>query len=349
MKNSGFSIGNRYIDSEHETFLIAEIGQAHDGSLGTAHAYIDAVSEAGADAIKFQTHIADEESTLDEPFRVQFSKQDATRYEYWKRMEFTKGQWKDLSLHAKKNGLIFLSSTFSVAGARMLRDIGMPAWKIGSGEINSKDLLNEMAKNGSPLLISTGMSNFNEILLCIERIREYGLQFALFQCTTRYPSSLYEIGLNVIDELRYRFHCPVGLSDHSGSVFPSLAAIAMRSELIEVHVTFDRRLFGPDVQASITIDELGFLVKAKKSFFIMHKNPVDKDEIAKMLLETKTVFTKSIAPSENLKAGTLLKPEMLKLKKPGSGIPETELEKIIGRTLRRDVNVNELLKWKDLK
>jgi N,N'-diacetyllegionaminate synthase len=348
MNSKSFSIGSFRIDANSRTFIIAEVAQAHDGSLGMAHAYIDSVAETGADAIKFQTHIAAEESTLDEPFRVKFSQQDATRYDYWKRMEFTEEQWTGLTKHARERDLIFLSSAFSVKAVEMLGKVGMPAWKVGSGEVWSEELLNAMAQNGSPILLSTGMSTYSEIEATVNRIKERGLPFAVFQCTSKYPTSLEEVGLNVIEEIRKRFKCPVGLSDHSGSIFPGLAAMALGVDLLEVHVTFHRRMFGPDVPASVTLDELRLLVEARDAFHRMFSNPVDKDKVAEGLSKTKSLFTKSLATTRKLPTGTVLQTDMLTLKKPGIGIPSTELNNIIGRRLVREVDPKKLLKWDDL-
>ena len=118
---------------EKKCFVIAEIGQAHDGSLGNAHAYIDAIANTGADAVKFQTHIASAESTKDEPWRVKFSLQDETRYDYWRRMEFSKEQWVGLKKHADDKGLLFLSSAFSIEAFELLQRVGVSAWKVASG------------------------------------------------------------------------------------------------------------------------------------------------------------------------------------------------------------------------
>ena len=125
MEKKKIKIGNRSVGQKEKTFIVAEVAQAHDGSLGMAHAYIDAVADTGVDAVKFQTHIASEESTLDEPFRLSFSVQDETRYDYWKRMEFTFKQWESLATHAKERGLIFLSSPFSIAAVDMLQQLGI--------------------------------------------------------------------------------------------------------------------------------------------------------------------------------------------------------------------------------
>lgn len=348
MKRSDFSIGSHKIGSGGGTFIIAEIAQAHDGSLGTAHAYIDAVAETGADAVKFQTHIAAEESTLDEPFRIKFSQQDATRYDYWKRMEFTEEQWEGLAKHARERDLIFLSSAFSVKAVEILRNVGMPAWKVGSGEVWSEALLNAMVQNGSPILLSTGMSTYNEIEATVNRIKERGLPFAVFQCTSKYPTSLEEVGLNVIEEIRKRFKCPVGLSDHSGSIFPGLAAMALGVDLLEVHVTFHRRMFGPDVPASVTLDEFRLLIEVRDAFHRMFNNPVDKDLSALELSGTKALFTKSVAPARPLPQGTVLERDMMTLKKPGTGISSDRLKELIGRRLIREVTPERLLRWEDL-
>jgi N-acetylneuraminate synthase len=341
-------IESHKVGIDSETFIIAEVAQAHDGSLGTAHAYIDAIADSGADAVKFQVHFAGEESTLDEPFRVQFSLQDLTRYDYWKRMEFSEEQWMGLANHAKDRGLIFLSSAFSIKAIELLRKIGVPAWKVASGEIESDELLQEMAKTGAPIFLSTGMSDFEEIDLAIDRIKEKGLPFAVFQCTSIYPTLLDQVGLNIIDELRDRYHCPVGLSDHTGSIFPGLAAMAHNLDLLEVHVTFDKRLFGPDIKASITIDDLRLLVEAKHAFFKMLTNPVNKSKMSTQLSDTKAIFSKSIAPVRHLKKGTILESEMLTMKKPGTGISSSQKNNLIGRRLARDVNPNKLLTWDDI-
>ncbi len=143
--------------------VIGEVAQAHDGSLGAAHAYIDAIASSGADAVKFQTHIAAAESTPQEPWRVRFSYQDASRYEYWKRMEFTEEQWLGLKRHAEEKKLEFLSSPFSLEAARLLQRIGMKAWKVASGEVANAQLFDYMLETRLPVMLSTGMSSMEEI------------------------------------------------------------------------------------------------------------------------------------------------------------------------------------------
>jgi len=172
--------------------------------------------------------------------------------------------------------------------------------------------------------------------------------FALLQCTTSYPSSLEEIGLNVIEEFRQEFDCPVGLSDHSGSVFPGLAALARGADILEVHVIFHRGMFGPDVIASLDFDELSMLCKMRDASTAMDSHPVDKDEMAERLKGMREIFGRSLAPTRAIAAGAVVSPHMLTSKKPGGGIPPEAAEQIVGRRLARDVRPDRILRWDDL-
>lgn len=346
--DTGFLIGDTPVGEGAPAFLIAEVAQAHDGSLGFAHAFIDAAAEAGVDAVKFQTHIADAESTRDEQFRIRFSRQDATRYDYWKRMEFTAEQWSGLAAHAAERGLVFLSSAFSVAAVELLDRLRMPAWKVGSGEFRSQGLIDSMLATKRPILLSNGMSTYAETAAAVERVRRAGAPILLFQCTSKYPTRLEEVGLNVLDEYRQRFGVPIGLSDHSGTVWPSIAALARGIDMIEVHLTFDRRMFGPDVSSSLTVDEMRKIVEARSAFRVMDAHPVDKDQVADAMSTMRSLFTKSLALVCPLPKGVVLTSEMLTEKKPGTGIPLSKIGDVIGRTLAHDVPSDRLLTWEDL-
>lgn len=342
------TIDGRQIGAAHPAFLIAEVGQAHDGSLGMAHCYVDAAADAGVDAIKFQTHIAVAESTLDESFRVHFSQQDETRFDYWRRMEFTAEQWASLATHARERNLTFLSTPFSLPAVELLDHLGVPAWKVGSGEFRSRHLLEVMIATRRPVLFSTGMCDYAEVAEAVSVFRSADTPFALFQCTSKYPTPMDQVGLNVMDQFRERFDCPVGLSDHSGSIWPALATVARGYDLLEAHITFDRRLFGPDTKASLTVDEFRQIADARDRMLEMDRNPVDKDVMAEDLAEMRRLFTKSLAPVRALEAGTVLEAGMLALKKPGNGIPEAELPALLGRRLKRAVTPERLLSWDDL-
>jgi N,N'-diacetyllegionaminate synthase len=324
--------------------IIGEVAQAHDGSLGAAHAYIDAIASAGAQAVKFQTHIAEAESTRSEPWRVPFSYQDESRYAYWKRMEFTEPQWMELKRHAEERGLEFLSSPFSVEAAKMLSRIGVRTWKVASGEVTNSQLFDYLIETRLPMILSTGFSSIVEIDTAMSRIKSANISCAITQCTSLYPCPPEKVGLNLIPVYRQRYECAVGLSDHSGTILPGLAAAAMGIEVLEVHVTFSRECFGPDVPASITTAELKTLVEGVRFIEKMTTHAVNKDELSLEMLPTRKLFTKSLVAKMDLPEGTVLTPQCLVLRKPGTGIPEDRLASITGRRLRSAVAAGELLK-----
>jgi N-acetylneuraminate synthase len=328
--------------------IIAEVAQAHDGSLGLAHAFVDAVAAAGADAVKFQTHIAAAESTPAEPFRVAFSRQDTTRYDYWKRMEFTEAQWRGLAEHARGRGLLFLSSPFSLEAAELLLRAGVPMWKIASGEVANLPLFERLAATGLPILLSTGLSPLAEIDAAVGRIRARGLPLTVLQCTTAYPCPPEQVGLNLIPFFRERYGCAVGLSDHSGTIYPGLAAAVLGIEVLEVHVTLSREMFGPDGPASVTTAELRQLVEGVRFVETMRANPVDKDALAAGLAPLRDLFTRSVVARRDLPAGAVLAEADLAAKKPGTGIPAGRLPQVVGRRLRRALAADSLLGPDDL-
>jgi N-acetylneuraminate synthase len=338
----------RKVGDRAKCLIVAEVAQTHDGSLGQAHAFIDAIAETGADAVKFQTHIAQAESTAQEPWRIKFSRQDATRYDYWRRLEFTTEQWRGLLEHAEARGLLFLSSPFSSEAVELLRGIGMRVWKVASGEITNLPLLEQIAEKGGPVILSSGMSLRREIEEAVALVKSYGNPFAVLQCTSEYPCPPEKIGLNMLETIKFRHECPVGLSDHSGKIYAGLAACAMGAEILEVHVTFSREMFGPDVPSSLTTAELRQLVEGVREIETMLAHPVDKEKIAAELSPMRRIFTKSVYAGKFLPAGTVLEEENLCLKKPGGGIPAAQLSNIVGLRLRRDKQPDEMILLEDV-
>ena len=328
--------------------VIGEVGQAHDGSLGTAHAFIDAIAKSGAHAVKFQTHIADAESTIHEKWRVKFSYQDDSRYDYWKRMEFSESQWLELKEHAEARDLLFISSPFSVEAVELLKRVGVAAWKIASGEVNYPAMFDRIADTGLPVLLSTGMSYWSEIDAAVGRIKDAGLDFAVMQCTSAYPCPPESIGLNLIDEFKKRYGGHAGLSDHSGTIYPGLAGIASGMDVLEVHVTLSKDAFGPDVPASLTPSELKQLVEGIQFMEQMKAYPVDKDEAARQLAPLRTLFTKSVVLATPLSAGDVLTEECLTGKKPGTGIPIQQMPELLGRKVKESLPANHILLEGDL-
>jgi N,N'-diacetyllegionaminate synthase len=333
----------RSASGDSHCLVIAEVAQAHDGSLGMAHAYIDAVVAAGADGVKFQTHIATAESTPGEPWRIKFSPQDETRYEYWQRMEFTAEQWHGLKAHAQEQGLHFLSSPFSIEAVDLLTQVGVHAWKVASGEVSNRPLLERMAATRLPIWLSTGMSPLAEIDQAVAWIRSGDVPITVLQCTTAYPCPPEKIGLNMIPFLRQRYGCDVGLSDHSGTIYPGLAAATLGIDILEVHVTFSREMFGPDVPASVTTSELRQLVEGIRFIEKMKAHPVDKDELGAEMAPMRELFNKSVVARMDLPAGTVLAAEHLTAKKPGTSIPARRLPDLIGRCLACAVTADQVL------
>ena len=335
-------------DAAAGCLVVAEVAQAHDGSLGLAHAYVDAAAAAGADAVKFQTHIAAAESTPAEPWRVPFSRQDATRYDYWKRMEFTAEQWHGLRRHADERGLLFLSSPFSLEAAALLDRVGVAGWKVASGEVGNDALLDCLLASRLPMLLSTGMSGLAEVDRAVARVRRAGVPLAVLQCTTAYPCPPERVGLNVLAELRARYGCPVGLSDHSGTIYPGLAAVTLGAEVLEVHVTMSRELFGPDGPASVTTAELRQLVEGVRFVERMLASPVDKEREGEAAAPLRALFTKSVVARQALPAGTVLRAEHLAAKKPGTGIPASRLDELVGARTVRALAADQLLAEADV-
>lgn len=323
-----------------KVFIIAEIAQAHEGSLGIAHSYIDALAKAGVDAVKFQTHIAEAESSVFESFRVNFSYEDATRMEYWKRMEFTPEQWKGLKEHCDQVGVEFMSSPFSCAAVELLEEIGVLRYKIGSGELNNYLMLQKIAATGKPIILSSGMSDYEELEQTINFLSPYGNELSLLQCTTAYPTVASQWGLNEIQKLKNKFQIPIGFSDHSAGIVAPLAAVAMGASILEFHVVFNKEMFGPDAKASLTIEETKELVNGVRSIEESIHSDYSKQDV-RTFNDLKIMFGKSLSVNKDLKKGSVLSITDLESKKPGNkGISAKEFRNVIGKEL-----LVELKQW----
>jgi len=336
------------MEKPRKTFIIAEIGQAHDGSLGIAHSYIDALSRTGVNAIKFQTHIADAESSIDEDFRVKFSYQDKTRFEYWKRMEFNLDQWIGLKNHCEDVGLEFISSPFSCAAVDLLEKVGVNKYKIGSGEVRNRLLVDKICKTGKEILISSGMSSFSELDESLGWIKLFQSDVSLFQCTTDYPTVPNDWGLHVIQEMKERYKVPVGFSDHSGDIFAPLAAVTLGAELLEFHAVFSKEIFGPDSKASLTIDQITTLVEGVQQIEKYNFSIYSKDDVQRYF-ELKKLFGKSLSLNKDLKRGHILTFNDLEAKKPANlGIDPALYAQVIGRKISSDLVQWQFLNYENI-
>lgn len=329
-------------------YIIAEIGQAHEGSLGILHSYIDAVAQTGVNAVKFQMHIAEAESSEHEPFRVKFSLEDETRFDYWKRMGFSLEQWKGIKKHCDEVGLDFICSPFSNLAVDWLEEIGVKFYKIGSGEVNNFLILEKIAQTGKFVILSSGMSSYAELDQTVAFLKERNVDFSILQCATAYPTQPGQYGLNVIQELKNRYNVLVGFSDHSAKTETCIAATALGANILEFHVVFDRQMFGPDSKSSLTISETTDLVISVRNIATALSNSVDKNN-NEVFSSLKQIFEKSLAVNKKLSKNHILTFNDLESKKPkGFGIDASRFQEIIGKALNKDLKQWDFLNESDL-
>jgi N-acetylneuraminate synthase len=324
--------------------IIAEVGLNHDGSLGNALALIDAAAECGADVVKFQTHLAEAETLPSAPSPPYFASEP--RYEYFKRTAFALDQWNALKGHAEARGLRFLSSVFSVEAVDVLERLGVESYKIPSGEVTNLPLIEHVAKTGKPIYLSSGMNNWAELDAAVGTIRRHHSRLWILQCTSAYPCPYEQVGLNVILEMQQRYRLPIGLSDHTMTNYAAFAAVALGATVVEKHLTFSRRMYGSDAKHSLEPLEFAELVHGIRAVETMLAAQVDKD--ASALQSMKAVFEKSVVALVNIPTGTVITREMVGLKKPGTGIPPSQLDRVVGRVTVRPVSANTLIAWDDL-
>ncbi|GGG27987.1 hypothetical protein GCM10011344_30980 [Dokdonia pacifica] len=329
-------------------FIIAEIAQAHNGSIQKVYDYITALAGTGIDAIKFQTHIAEAESSIHEPFRVKFSDQDATRFDYWKRMEFSKEQWVEIKNRCDQAGLEFMSSPFSNAAVDLLEEIGIQRYKIGSGEVNNFLLLEKIAATGKPVIVSSGMSSFQELDETVAFLKDKNVDFSILQCTTSYPTAPDQYGLNVIQELKDKYQVVIGYSDHSADIGTCIAATALGAEILEFHAVFNHTDFGPDATSSIEIKDIPVMTKSVRNIALSRKHLIDKSNNSQFA-ELKRIFEKSLSVNKTLPKGHILTFDDLEAKKPkGYGIDASQFETVIGKSITKALQKWDFLTESDI-
>jgi N,N'-diacetyllegionaminate synthase len=325
--------------------IIAEIGSVHDGSFGNALKLVDAAKAAGADAVKFQTHIASEETLRSAPSPSYFTAEP--RFEYFERTAFTPKQWEQLRRHCDTAGLKFLSSPFSEAAVDLLESIGMEMYKIPSGEVTNIPMLEKIARLKKPVLLSSGMSSWAELDRAVGTIRFHHNNITVLQCTSEYPCDPAHAGLNLLAEMRTRYHLPVGFSDHTRSVYASIAATLLGASVIEKHFTFSRSMYGSDAPNSLEPGEFASMVRGIREVETMLANPVDKNNVAQFATMKET-FEKSIVSLTEIPAGTILSSKVIGIKKPGTGIPAARMPEIEGKRAARAIPADRLLDPSDI-
>ena len=318
-------------------FVIAEAGMNHDGSLGNAIRMAEVAAECGADAVKFQLHDAEAETTRDAPSPPYFEHE--SRWEYFQRTAFSDEQWATLKEAAERAGIEFLCSVFSLRAVERLERLGVRRYKIGSGEVTNVQLIRAVAATGKPVLLTSGMSSWAELDRAVEAA---GADVTVLQCTSEYPTPPEHVGLNVLAELRERYGKPVGLSDHTLGPYACFAAVALGASVVEKHFTLSRELYGPDASLALEPDELEELVEGVREIETMLAHPVDKDDLERYG-EMKLVFEKSVVTVADIPAGATIERGMLAAKKPGTGIPAARIDDVVGRTARADIAADTVL------
>jgi N-acetylneuraminate synthase len=338
---TGVQIAGRELGAR--AFVVAEIGNNHDGSIRQAERLIEAAGEAGADAVKFQTHIAEAEMLPSTPTPPHF---DEPRFEFTRRMELTREDHVRLKAFAEERGLVFFSSPFSVEAVALLEEVGVPAYKIASGEVTNPPLVEAVAATGKPVLLSSGMSGLAEVEHAAATLRDAGVPFAVLQCTSTYPCPPDQVNLRAMAAMGDRLGVPYGLSDHTSGIWTSIAAVALGAAVVEKHFTLSKRLYGPDHHASLVPEELAQLVAGVREVEAALGDGLKERDPAHDAV--RATFEKSIVTRTAIPAGAVIEPAMLTTKRPGTGIPAVALGSVVGRRASHELEPDHLLQEVDL-
>jgi N,N'-diacetyllegionaminate synthase len=327
--------------------VIAEAGVNHNGSLETAKRLIDVAAGSGADIVKFQTFNADDMVTVDaQTARYQQPSNGKTisQHEMLKNLELTYSDHQELADYCQTQELEFFSTAFDKPSIDLLVELGQKKFKVPSGEITNTPYLRYLASFGYPMIVSTGMSNIEEIEFAIETIEKVGNRrenITLMHCTSAYPAPMEELNLRAICRMKDHFNIPIGYSDHSKGIEASIAAVAVGATVIEKHFTLSNDMPGPDHSASLEPDELTALVKAVRNIDTAMGSGVK--EISESEKENIDVVRKSVVASCEIKKGEILTVENLTTKRPGTGISPNHWDELIGSVAKKDFSKDDLI------
>lgn len=339
-------IGNQSISTSSPTYIIAEIGVNHNGSIDLAIKSIDAAKKCGADAVKFQLFQANLLAS-DDADLVTYQKKVQTnnQKEMLKQLELTKEQFTYLFNYCKQQKIQFLATPFDCESAIFLNQLGVEAFKVSSGDLTNYPLLKKLTTFQKPLLLSTGMSTMEEIKHTVSmlNLREY--PFILFHCTSSYPALYEELHLNAIYPLQNEFQTIIGYSDHSLGIEVPIAAVSIGYKLIEKHFTLDKNLPGPDHEASLEPKEFKQMVESirniEKSFGLKEKKVTQSEE------ETKRLTRRSLYAAKDLLAGHMITEADLQILRPLAEIEAIDFTNVVGKTLCTNKRKGEPLSWSD--
>jgi N-acetylneuraminate synthase/N,N'-diacetyllegionaminate synthase len=343
-----FVLGGRIVSmAASYCFVIAEAGVNHNGDPELAEQLITAAAAAGADAVKFQTFCADRLATASAPkadYQMDSARDSVSQRQMLRQLELPEASYPRLQKACERHGLLFLSSPFDEESADFLAGLGVEAFKVPSGELTNLPFLAHLARKGKPLIVSTGMADLGEIEAAVRVIEAEGSpDFALLHCTSEYPCPAEDVNLRAMATLSKAFQRPVGFSDHTEGIAIALAAAALGACMVEKHFTLDRHLPGPDHAASLEPDELRALVsgirKVNAAMGCGRKRPHGGEAA------TARVVRKSIVARTDIAAGAIVRSEMVALRRPGTGLPVSELPRVIGRRARAPIAADSLIAW----
>lgn len=327
------------------TFIIAEAGVNHNGSLEMAKRLIDEAKKAGVDCVKFQTFKSELLVTDDAPladYQADNIKNSNNQLDMLKKLELSYSEFEDLYDYCNQKDIMFLSTPFDVESAEFLNNLNMKIWKIPSGEITNLPLLEYIGSRNSKILLSTGMSDDDEVAAAIDILNSVGKnEIVLLHCTTEYPAPYDSVNLKAMLTLRDRFNLPIGYSDHTLGNEVAVAAVAMGASVIEKHFTLDKTLDGPDHKASLEPDELAGLVRVIRHIDVALGDGIK--QVQTIEKKNKLVARKSIVAGRDIRKGEEITREMLAVKRPGTGISPMNLGAVIGTKAIKDFKKNEMI------
>ena len=330
---------------KNKVIIVAEIGSVHDGSLGQAKNLIKEAYKCGADAVKIQTHIAEEETLINAPSPKYFN--DENRFSYFQRTSFDYKQIKELFDYCKKLKIEFFSSPFSIAAVELLERVGIKYYKIPSGEVTNTPLLERIKKTNKTVFLSTGMSSWDEIIKAYNILKNKKNKIIVMQCTSSYPCPPEEVGLNIIKKIKKNFKFS-GFSDHTLTSTAAIGAVFYGVDVIEKHFTLSKKMYGSDAKFSMEPNEFSNYCSAINDAKKMLNRNIEK-KITPKLKQMRTVFQKSICFSRDLKKNHKITMSDLVFKKPGSGISASDYKKYIGKKINKNCYKNEFLLKKIIK
>jgi sialic acid synthase SpsE len=338
-------IGPRLISDDTPPLVIAEIGINHEGDPAKARQMIDDAARAGCECVKFQCHVIEDEMI---PNDVIPGNATESIWNIMARCALSDAEDRALKTYAESQSLIYLSTPFSRAAADRLERMGVPAYKIGSGECNNYPLVRHIAAFGKPVILSTGMNDIESIKPSVDIFREAGVPYALTHCTSMYPTPYNRVRLGAIRQLREAFpDAVVGLSDHSIGNYTCLAAVALGARIVERHFTSDRDWPGPDVPVSMDPAELRDLVQGSRAIF--EASGGDKS-ILREEQPTIDFAYACVVTTRPIAEGEMLSGENTWVKRPGTGeIKAKDFEQVLGRMAARPLPAHTQVRWNDLR